>query len=257
MKRHLFSLGVAILSSLLLLAQTKVDNMYYNFDGSNASLSYKAGDDYSGDIVIPSTFEYGSSTYTVTSIESGAFSFCSGLTSVEIPNTVTTIGSNVFENCSQLTGITIPQNVTSLGKFIFNGSAITTITMETVTPPTTEEKSFYNFQTSNVALIIPTGTKTVYNVAPWTSFKSITEIDEPKIPNSSDPETAIQTLATDKTISVAGKTIAVLNHNNAHVAIFNIMGKCVAKGNGTIFQVNNPGIHIVTINGKSYKVLVK
>ena len=224
MKRHLFSLGVAILSSLLLLAQTKVDNMYYNFDGATLLFRTKQ---VTITVVTSSfrpRFEYGSSTYTVTSIESGAFSFCSGLTSVEIPNTVTTIGSNVFENCSQLTGITIPQNVTSLGKFIFNGSAITTITMETVTPPTTEEKSFYNFQTSNVALIIPTGTKTVYNVAPWTSFKSITEIDEPKIPNSSDPETAIQTLATDKTISVAGKTIAVLNHNNAHVAIFNIMG---------------------------------
>ena len=42
----------------------------------------------------------------MTSIEYGAFAYCSGLTSVTIPGNVTSIGSDVFNNCSDLTIVT-------------------------------------------------------------------------------------------------------------------------------------------------------
>ncbi len=52
-----------------------------------------------------------------------AFSGCSGLTSITIPNSVTSIGSSAFKNCSGLTSITIPNSVTSIGANAFYGTA--------------------------------------------------------------------------------------------------------------------------------------
>ena len=67
---------------------------------------------------------------SVTSIGSGAFDGCSGLTSITIPNSVTSIGSYAFSGCSGLTGITIPNSVTSIGNYAFFGcSGLTNITI--------------------------------------------------------------------------------------------------------------------------------
>ena len=67
---------------------------------------------------------------SVTSIGSSAFSGCSGLTSITIPNSVTSIGDYAFEDCTSLTSITIPNSVTSIGQRAFYGcSSLTSITI--------------------------------------------------------------------------------------------------------------------------------
>ena len=58
--------------------------------------------------------------YTVTSIARSAFSRCSGLTSVTIPESVTSIGETAFCVCSVLTSVTIPNAVTSIGDNAFS-----------------------------------------------------------------------------------------------------------------------------------------
>ena len=55
-------------------------------------------------------------------IAGGAVSYCSGLTSVTIPNSVTSIGSTAFYKCSGLTSIAIPNSVTSIGSSTFSGT---------------------------------------------------------------------------------------------------------------------------------------
>ena len=57
--------------------------------------------------------------YQVTTIGNGAFSGCSGLTSVIIPSSVTSIGDEAFQYCRGLTSVTIPKGVTSIGKSAF------------------------------------------------------------------------------------------------------------------------------------------
>jgi len=66
----------------------------------------------------------------LTSIGDYAFSGCSFLTSITIPESVTRIGNYAFEHCHRLTSITIPESVTSIGSSAFyNCSGLTSITI--------------------------------------------------------------------------------------------------------------------------------
>ena len=67
---------------------------------------------------------------SVTLIGVGAFERCTGLTSVTIPNSVTLIGVGAFSGCTGLTSVTIPNSVTSIGNSAFSGcSGLTSVTI--------------------------------------------------------------------------------------------------------------------------------
>ena len=76
---------------------------------------------YSGDIVIPASVEREGNTYTVTAIGDGAFSGCTGLASVVIPDNVKSIGSEAFSGCNGLTGVTLGSGLTTIGNDAFKG----------------------------------------------------------------------------------------------------------------------------------------
>jgi len=79
-----------------------------------------------GNVTLPSKI----GRYTVTSIGNSAFSYCSRLTSVTIPDSVTSIGEHAFYHCSSLTSVTIPDSVTSIGYGVFYGcSSLTNVTI--------------------------------------------------------------------------------------------------------------------------------
>ena len=63
-------------------------------------------------------------------IGASAFSYCSGLASITIPNSVTSIGSSAFKDCNSITSVTIPNGVTSIEENTFSGcSALASITI--------------------------------------------------------------------------------------------------------------------------------
>ena len=65
---------------------------------------------------------------SVTGIGNSAFSGCTGLTSIYIPGSVTSIGNSAFSNCTCLTSISIPDSVTSIGDGAFYGcTGLTTV----------------------------------------------------------------------------------------------------------------------------------
>ena len=107
----------------------------YNSDGTSVTVTYERTSsprysNLSGAVNIPSTVTYNGKTYSVTSIGSYAFEYCSGLTSVTIPNSVTAIGKGVFSGCTGLTSVTIPNSVTAIGNGAFWGcSGLTSVTI--------------------------------------------------------------------------------------------------------------------------------
>ncbi len=65
---------------------------------------YKVDTSISGNVEVPA-FVQG---YPVTQIGAGAFSYCSKVTSITIPDSVTEIGVGAFRGCSKLSSITLP-----------------------------------------------------------------------------------------------------------------------------------------------------
>ena len=78
-----------------------------------ASVNYQYTFNTTGEHIVKYTFN------DPTSIGKYAFRYCSGLTSVTIPNSVTSIGEGAFAYCTSLTSIDIPNSVTSIGKWVF------------------------------------------------------------------------------------------------------------------------------------------
>ncbi|MBE6268684.1 MAG: leucine-rich repeat domain-containing protein [Bacteroidales bacterium] len=138
-KHLLITIAMLLCSATANAHDFEVDGIFYNIIYANdltVAVTYKGNssdeisNEYSGEVIIPSTVSYKSKTLTVTSIGGGAFWDCDGLTSITIPNSVTSIGISAFYKCSSLTSVTIPNSVTSIGNSAFSYcSGLTSITI--------------------------------------------------------------------------------------------------------------------------------
>ena len=116
---------------------------------------------------------------SVTSIGGRAFNGCSSLTSISIPNSVTSIGDYAFWGCSGLTSINIPDSVTSIGGRAFNGcSSLTSISIPDSV--TSIGSSAFSGCTSLVSINIPNSVTSIGNSA----FEDCSSLTSINIPNS-------------------------------------------------------------------------
>ena len=132
MKQNRFFRAIVAIAMMLigwlpsLAHDFKVNGVFYNKTSYNTvavtykGASYSSYYEYAGDVAIPLSVNYNGATYSVTSIGYAAFSWCPGLTSIQIPNSVTSIGEQAFRGCTSLISIEIPNSVTSIGDYAFS-----------------------------------------------------------------------------------------------------------------------------------------
>lgn len=181
-----------------IIDSTQVGVVHPNNSGSNSEYA-------SGDLIIPDSVSYCGNTYTVTQLIThhfiqGAFTQCSTLTSVYIPNTVKNIGDYSFTYCNSLVSIHLPDSITyigtetfkhcsslptiTLGRFVtfinygafLHCSALTEIHSLNNVAPDISSGAFYNMPDS-VAIHIPCGSTASY-VSEW-GIGWLTFIEEP------------------------------------------------------------------------------
>ena len=178
------------------------DAMFYDIlDDNKVEITHalRFAEDYSGDIVIPSTVTHNGATYTVTSIGNNAFHSnyslysisvpatvnnisqyafynCPYLTSVNIPEGITDINYCLFGCCSSLPSIVIPSSVTWIAQNAFNGcESLTDITCRAANPPMCVDSSCFPSEAySNATLKVPSASLNSYQTTSvWSNFYNI------------------------------------------------------------------------------------
>ncbi|MDE5754564.1 MAG: leucine-rich repeat protein [Oscillospiraceae bacterium] len=151
-----------------------------------------------GEIIIPDTIL----GLPVTSIKRYAFSGCSSVTSIIIPNSITNIGDHAFNRCSSLTSITIPDSVTSIQSSAFKSCAalesiiipenVTSVgseafwgcsSLKSIIIPNSVTSIGFNAFSDCYALESITIPDSVTSIAPWT-FYDCDSLTSVTIPNS-------------------------------------------------------------------------
>ncbi len=112
------------------------------------------------DVDIPTTFTRDDITYTVNAIGLNAFYGKNMMKSVSIPSSLTSIGDYAFSYCSSLEEVVLPNTVSSIGMYAFEGcTSLASINI----PTKLTALSDYLFEdcTSLTAITLPTGVKSI------------------------------------------------------------------------------------------------
>ncbi len=120
MKRALFCIVLLLICLSVLPMETRAADAENLVFVANSNASYclvRCDVSATGELEIPATHN----GYPVTQIGDFAFSECTGLTAITIPEGIKTIGLGAFSGCTNLTRISIPDSVTAVGIYAFDG----------------------------------------------------------------------------------------------------------------------------------------
>ena len=243
-------------------AETTADgNFAYevNEDGGVTITRYTGSDT---EVVIPSTIN----GKKVTSIGNYAFSYCTSLTSVTIPDSVTIIGGMAFSGCKGLADkngfvvvrnilynyygndseITIPDSVTSIGDWAF--SDCTSLTSVTIPNGVTSigDWAFYNC-TSLTSVTIPDSVTSIGDRA----FEDCTSLTSVTIPNgvTSIGDRAFSYCTSLTSVTIPDSVTSIGDYAFSYCT--SLTSVTIANGVTSIGTAAFYGCENVTIKGKS------
>ena len=180
--------------------------------------------DYVGTVDIPSTVNYGGSTYTVTRIDDYAFYYNKQLREVYLPQTVTTIGERAFYGCESLAVLAFSEGLTEIGPYSISlCRSLTSLTL----PETLNSIGEYAFYSCSglTQVIIPDAVTTIDRGAFYScsSLESVvlgsrlTSIGANAF-NSCNALTGINSMATTPP-AIESNTFTTQQYNNAILTV--------------------------------------
>ena len=182
MKRYcniILSVIIMMFTVLYSVADTAIVNgIRWTYEVSDGNVLLRQGavsDSIIGTLTIPSLL----AGYPVTRVGGYAFSDCTNLRCVIIPNSVTNIGDRAFVRCRSLKCMTIPDSVLNIGGGAFEGcSDLTNVTISS----SVKEIGWNMFSgCSNLtSMVIP---NSVTNIEIW-AFRNCSNLTNVIIPNS-------------------------------------------------------------------------
>ena len=157
----------------------------------------------------------------VTSIGGRAFEGCSGLTSLTLPSSVTSIDWYAFDGCSGLTSLTIPSGVTSIGKWAFYGcSGLTSIYVYPENLPELGTDIFTGCDAKNCTVYVPKGTYDAYKSSEFGYFEKIVEFDAAgidKVTTSANAKEVSRYSANGQRLSAPAKGLNIVKYSDGSV----------------------------------------
>ena len=212
MKKLFLSFLTVLLPMAAFADAVEIDGICYNLNSEAKEAEVTSNPNYySGRVDIPASIAYDGVEYSVTSIHSEAFSFCSALTTVSIPSSMTWIKYSAFIFCRNLTSVyisdiaawcsidftnnasnplaygaelylngqvikdlTIPDNVTKIGAYAFSGcSSLTSVTIPSGV--TMIERNTFDCCSSLTSVTIGSSVRYIYSKA-FASCPELTDV---------------------------------------------------------------------------------
>ena len=234
-----------------------VDGIYYDIiseKNRTVEVSYSNSHSrYKGHIIIPAKFIYKGLTYSVTSIGVSAFSNCTELTSIDIPDGVTEIWGYAFSNCSGLTSIDIPNSVTSIGDWAFS-ACIKLTSVEIPNSVTSIGNSTFNSCDGLTSVEIPNSVTSIGEYA----FNYCDNLDSVYCMAETPPSAYVTKTFGDKTLKgtlfVPKGTVSAYSTTDPWRNFWNIVEIDEEDFPSGITAVADDGNFTVTINGNTINV---
>lgn len=162
------------------LVDPEIENLTYMVTSETEVFTVEvfAGDECSGDVIIPNKVNYNSHLYTVTGIGSDAFyGIGNSISSIVLSNSITYIDNTAFAHATYNGEIVIPNSVINIADAAFLGATNIVLHFESTTPATLGQDALGGVARGYVSKIqVPKNSKTTYlQSSAWQVYEDLIE----------------------------------------------------------------------------------
>ena len=155
-------------------------------------------------------------------IGSHAFSYCSGLTSLNLPAGITEIQNDAFRNCSGLTSLNLPDGITEIGNNVFTICfGLTSIYVYAEKVPLIGGNAFAGVDVKKCTVYVPMGTRDDYRLSGFGDyFENIVEFEATgidKTTTSTEVEEVARYSVNGQRLSAPTKGLNIVKYSDGSV----------------------------------------